>query len=78
MSTSQATRARIKSTVRLAGSRLSATKSGKRGRVTVRLRSRSRVASGRRVVVRVTVAGRSARTTVGLDKRTKVALKSRR
>jgi hypothetical protein len=71
----RSTSARIKGSVRLSGSRAEATRTGKKGRVTVRLRSRSRVSGNRKVVVRVSVAGRSARMTVPLGKRAKVMLK---
>jgi hypothetical protein len=73
----RSTTAKLKGSVRLAGSRATATRTGKRGRVTVRLRTRGRVTNGRKVVVRVTVAGRSARMTVPLGKRVKVVTHKR-
>src|SRR6202008_994291 len=73
----RSTTAKIKGSVRLVGSRAQATQVGKRGRVTVRLRARSRVSRRSKVVVAVSVAGRSARMTVPLGKDRKVALKTR-
>jgi hypothetical protein len=75
MSTSQTTTARLKASVRLAGSRVQATKSGKRGKVTVRLHNKRRLSRSQRVVVRVSVAGRTARMTVPIGKRVKLTTK---
>ena len=78
MSTSQPTTARIQSTVRLAGTRLQATRSGANGKVKLTLRSTRRIASRSRVVVRVKIRGYTARITVPLGKKARLALKARR
>jgi Zinc carboxypeptidase/Collagen triple helix repeat (20 copies)/Bacterial Ig domain len=75
MSASQATAARLKGSIRLAGSRVTATKSGKRGKVTVRLRNNRRLSRSQRVVVRVSVAGRSARMTVPIGRKVRLTTK---
>ena len=77
MSTSQTTRARIKSTVRLAGTRLQRTKSGRNGKVKVTLRSSRRIARKSRIVVRVKIRGYTARITVPLGKKARLAPKAR-
>jgi hypothetical protein len=74
MSTAQSTSARLRATVRLAGTRMKAGASGRKGEVRVRLRSPRRIARRSRVVVQVSVRGRSARMTVRLGKRAKLAL----
>jgi hypothetical protein len=78
MSTTQSTAARIHAKVRLAGTRLKAGGSGRKGRVRLRLRSSHRIARTSAVVVRVTIGRRSARMTVPLGKKSKLALKRRR
>ena len=74
LSTTQSTSARLRAKVRLAGTRRTASRSGRHGEVRVRLRSKRRIARSSRVVVRVKVAGRSARMTVPLGKRSRLAL----
>ena len=64
--------------MRLAGSRLQARKTGKRGALRLKLRSDRRISRRSRVVVRVTVAGRNARTVVLLEQRENLKLKVRR
>ena len=78
MSTAQSTKVRITGSVRLAGTQNKATRTGKRGSVRLKLRSTRRIARSSRVVVRVTVGGRSARMTVPLGKEAKLRLKARR
>jgi Collagen triple helix repeat (20 copies) len=77
MSAVQSTSAKIRGSVRLVGSRRSAARTGKRGKVAVRLRSNRRLARSTRVVVRVTVGRSTARMTVPVGKRKKVVLKAR-
>jgi hypothetical protein len=78
MSTVQPTSARLSATVRLAGTQLKASGSGKKGKVRLRIRSSRRIARSSDVVVRVSVGGRSARMTVPLGKKAKLALKGKR
>jgi Big-like domain-containing protein/collagen triple helix repeat protein len=75
MSTSSSTTARIHSTIRLAGSRLAATKSGRNGKVAIKLRAKKRIAKRSKVVVRVNMRGYTARITVPLGKKARLALK---
>ena len=75
MSTVQSTRARIRASVRLAGSSRTAVKQGRNGTVRLRLGSSHRIARSSRVVVKVKIAGRTARMTVRLGHRTRLALK---
>ena len=78
MSTARSTKARIRAVVRLVGSRRTAARTGRNGSVRVRLRSSRRISRSSRVVVRVRIARRSARMTVPLGHRTKLALRTRR
>ena len=78
MTTTQSTTARIHAAVRLAGSRRTARRTGRNGAVRVRLGSSRRIARSSRVVVRVRIAGRSARITVPLGHKTRLALKAKR
>ncbi len=75
MSTTQATGARLRGSVRLAGTKRTAEKSGRKGHVRLRLRSSKRISRSARVVVKVKIAGRSARMTVPLGHKAKLALK---
>jgi hypothetical protein len=75
LSTTQSTSARIRAAVRLAGSRRTAEKSGRNGSVRLRLRSSRRISRTARVVVKVKIAGRSARMTVPLGHKAKLAPK---
>jgi zinc carboxypeptidase/Big-like domain-containing protein len=76
MSTAQTTKAKIRASVRLAGTRVASSKAGKHGKVRLRIKSK-RISRSSRVVVRVTIRGRSARMTVPLDKQARMALKKR-
>jgi hypothetical protein len=75
LSTTQATSARLRASVRLAGSKRTAEKTGRKGKVRLRLRSTKRIARSARVVVKVRIAGRSARMTVPLGHKARLALK---
>ena len=76
MSTAQASRARIRAAVRIAGTKRTARKAGRHnGRVRVRVRSQRRIKRSARVVVRVKIAGRRARMTVPLGHEARLALK---
>jgi hypothetical protein len=75
LSTTQATSARLRATVRLAGSKRTAEKTGRKGKVRLRLRSSEPISRSARVVVKVRIAGRSARMTVPLGHKARLALK---
>jgi hypothetical protein len=75
MSTVQSTKARIRASVRLAGSNRTAVKQGRNGKVRLRLGSAHRIARSSRVVVKVKIAGRTARMTVRLGHKARLALK---
>ncbi|HWM10406.1 MAG TPA: hypothetical protein VNO82_13730, partial [Solirubrobacteraceae bacterium] len=75
MSTTQATGARLRGSVRIAGTKRTAEKSGRKGQVRLRLRSSKRISRSARVVVKVKIAGRSARMTVPLGRKARLALK---
>ena len=75
MSAVQSTKARIRASVRLAGSSRTAVKQGRDGKVRLRLGSSHRIARSSRVVVKVNIAGRTARMTVRLGHKARLALK---
>jgi hypothetical protein len=75
MSTVQSTSARIRASVRLAGSSRTAVKQGRNGKVRLRLGSSRRIARSSRVIVKVKIAGRTARMTVRLGHQARLALK---
>ena len=75
MSTVESTKARIRASVRLAGSSRTAVKQGRDGKVRLRLGSSHRIARSSRVVVKVNIAGRTARMTVRLGHKARLALK---
>ena len=74
MSTTSSTNAKLKGTVRLSGSSLTASATGKQGAVRVRIRSTRRIARSSKVIVKVKIAGNTARMTVPLGKKARLAL----
>jgi hypothetical protein len=73
----RSTSARLKGTVRLAGSRLKATKTGRNGTVRITLRSQRRVSRSRKVIVKAAIRGSSVRMSLPLGRDRRVALKNR-
>jgi hypothetical protein len=75
MSTTQSTTARLLGSVRVAGTQIKAAKAGKKGKVTVRVKAKrgKRFNRSSRVVVRAKIGKSTARMTVRVGKRIKLA-----